>query len=76
VLRVATNAEEVPGVVAFAATDKGVVYEGIFGRRRLHRAPATTRDTVFRVASLYDAWFFFLVAVVSIWEPPRGRGAW
>src|ERR1019366_6102362 len=43
---------EVPGVVALAATDNGVVYEGIFGKRRLHDGPAMTRDTVFRVASM------------------------
>jgi methyl acetate hydrolase len=51
-LRVATTAGEMPGVVALAATDQGIVYEGIFGRRRLHGGPAMTRDTVFRVASM------------------------
>ena len=51
-LRAATGAEEVPGVVALAATDKGIVYEGVFGMRRLRGGPAMTRDTVFRVASM------------------------
>jgi CubicO group peptidase (beta-lactamase class C family) len=51
-LRVATTAGEVPGVVALAATDKGIVYEGIYGRRRIDGGPAMTRDTVFRVASM------------------------
>jgi methyl acetate hydrolase len=51
-LRAATRAAEVPGVVALAATDNGIVYEGIFGQRRLHEAPAMTRDTVFRIASM------------------------
>ena len=51
-LRAATRAAEVPGVVALAATDDGIVYEGIFGQRRLHEAPAMTRDTVFRIASM------------------------
>src|ERR1700730_11707405 len=52
-LRAATRAAEVPGVVALAATDDGIVYEGIFGQRRLHEAPAImTRDTVFRIASM------------------------
>jgi methyl acetate hydrolase len=51
-LRAATSAGEVPGVVALAATDNGIVYEGIFGKRRLHAAPAMARDTVFRVASM------------------------
>jgi len=43
---------DVPGVVALAATDNGLVYEGIFGERRLHEGPSMTRDTVFRVASM------------------------
>jgi CubicO group peptidase (beta-lactamase class C family) len=51
-LRAATNAGEVPGVVALAANDKGILYEGIFGRRRVGDGPAMTRDTVFRVASM------------------------
>ena len=52
VLRIATSARELPGVVALAATDTAVVYEGVFGRRRLEGGPAMTRDTVFRVASM------------------------
>ena len=32
-LRQAVNARTVPGVVAIAATDKGIVYEGAFGPR-------------------------------------------
>ena len=51
-LRAATNAGEVPGVVALAANDRGILYEGIFGRRRVGEATAMTRDTVFRVASM------------------------
>jgi CubicO group peptidase (beta-lactamase class C family) len=51
-LRAATIAGEVPGVVALAATDHGLLYEGIFGKRRLGDGPAMTRDTVFRVASM------------------------
>ena len=51
-LREATNAGEIPGVVALAATDDGTFYEGAFGRRRLGEAAPITRDTVFRVASM------------------------
>jgi methyl acetate hydrolase len=51
-LRAATHAGEVPGVVALAATDSDIVYEGIFGQRRLHDGPDMTRDTVFRIASM------------------------
>src|SRR5580704_2658079 len=46
-LRAATSAGEVPGVVALAATDRGILYEGIFGKRRLGEGVAMTRDTVF-----------------------------
>jgi methyl acetate hydrolase len=51
-LRAATSAGEVPGVVVLAATDNGMLYEGIFGKRRIGDGPAMTRDTVFRVASM------------------------
>jgi methyl acetate hydrolase len=51
----ATEAEEVPGVVAMAATDNGVLYEGAFGLRDLAKGPATTLDTVFRIASMTKA---------------------
>jgi methyl acetate hydrolase len=51
-LQDATRAGDVPGVVALAATDNDIIYEGIVGRRRLHAAPLMTRDTVFRVASM------------------------
>ena len=52
VLRAAVSAKDVPGVVAMAATETGVVYEGVFGSRRIHEGPAMTRDTIFRVASM------------------------
>jgi methyl acetate hydrolase len=55
VLRQAVDAKEVPGVVAMAATDKGLLYEGAFGMRDLGRGPAMTLDTVFRIASMTKA---------------------
>jgi methyl acetate hydrolase len=55
VLRRATEAGEVPGVVAVAATDKGVFYEGAFGTRDLLKGPAMTPDTIFRIASMTKA---------------------
>jgi methyl acetate hydrolase len=55
VLRRAVEAGEVPGVVAMAATDRGTVYEGAFGRRVLPDGPAMTLDTVFRIASMTKA---------------------
>jgi len=51
-LRTAVSAGEIPGVVALAAGDSGVVYEGVFGWRRLGSGQRMTRDTVFRIASM------------------------
>jgi CubicO group peptidase (beta-lactamase class C family) len=51
-LREATKARQVPGVVAMAATEGGLMYEGVFGSRHLGVGPDMTRDTVFRVASM------------------------
>jgi methyl acetate hydrolase len=51
----AAEAKEVPGVVALAATDTGVLYEGAFGLRDLVDGPAMTRDSVFRIASMTKA---------------------
>jgi len=55
VLRQAVDAKDVPGVVAMAATDKGLLYEGAFGTRLLDDGPAMTLDTVFRIASMTKA---------------------
>jgi methyl acetate hydrolase len=55
VLRQAVDAKEVPGVVAMAATEKGMLYEGAFGTRDLGKGPAMTTDTVFRIASMTKA---------------------
>src|SRR5215467_4081570 len=55
-LKQAVDGKEVPGVVAMAATDKGVLYEGAFGPRALDgTAGAMTPDTVFRIASMTKA---------------------
>jgi methyl acetate hydrolase len=52
VLRDATLARRVPGVVAMAATSNGIIYEGAFGFRHLGQQLAMGRDTVFRIASM------------------------
>ena len=51
VLGTAVSAEDVPGVVAMAATEAGVVYEGVFGSRRIHEGPAMTRHTILIIMS-------------------------
>ena len=48
-------AKEVPGVVAMAATEAGILYEGAYGQRDLVSGPTMTRDTVFRIASMTKA---------------------
>jgi methyl acetate hydrolase len=55
VLSRAAAAEEVPGVVAMAATEQGVVYEGAFGKRELGKDAPITRDTVVWIASMTKA---------------------
>jgi methyl acetate hydrolase len=54
-LRSAVEAGDVPGVVAMAATDKGILYQGAFGVRDLATRTAMTADTVFRTASMTKA---------------------
>ena len=43
---------QVPGVVAMAATDRAVIYEGAFGPRSVGAATKMSPDTVFRIASM------------------------
>jgi methyl acetate hydrolase len=54
-LRSAVEAGSVPGIVAVAATDKGMVYEGAFGRRNGASGPDMTPDTIFWIASMTKA---------------------
>jgi CubicO group peptidase (beta-lactamase class C family) len=51
-LRTAVEAGDVPGIVALVATDRDMVYEGVFGARDHANGPGMTRDTVFQVASM------------------------
>jgi CubicO group peptidase (beta-lactamase class C family) len=55
VLSRAAEAREVPGVVAVAATDQGVVYEGAFGQRELGKNAPMTLDAVVWIASMTKA---------------------
>jgi len=52
ILQRAVNARDVPGVVAMAATDRTVIYEGAFGLRCVGTPAKMTIDTVFRIASM------------------------
>jgi methyl acetate hydrolase len=55
VLQRATDAGDVPGVVAIVANDRDIIYEGAFGRQNLNAAVPMTVDTVFRIASMTKA---------------------
>jgi CubicO group peptidase (beta-lactamase class C family) len=55
VLRQKSDAREIPGVVAVAATSKEVTYQGAFGKRDLSKDDAMTADSVFWIASMTKA---------------------
>jgi CubicO group peptidase (beta-lactamase class C family) len=51
----AVTAKKIPGVVAMAATDKAVLYQGAFGHRELGKPAPMTPDTVVWIASMTKA---------------------
>jgi methyl acetate hydrolase len=51
----AVEATAMPGIVAVAATDKGPLYEGAFGKRELGKDAPMTPDTVVWIASMTKA---------------------
>jgi CubicO group peptidase (beta-lactamase class C family) len=55
VLRQKTDAKEIPGVVAIAATGNDTIYQGAFGKRDLAKDDAMTADSVFWIASMTKA---------------------
>ncbi|QPF91747.1 serine hydrolase domain-containing protein [Bradyrhizobium commune] len=55
VLRKTSDAKEIPGVVAIAASGNDVLYQGAFGKRDLSKPDAMTVDSVFWIASMTKA---------------------
>jgi CubicO group peptidase (beta-lactamase class C family) len=55
ILRQKSDAREIPGVVAMAATDNEVIYQGAFGKRDLSKDDPMTADSVFWIASMTKA---------------------
>ena len=55
ILRQKSDAKEIPGVVAIAASGKEVIYQGAFGKRDLSKDDAMTADSVFWIASMTKA---------------------
>lgn len=65
----AVEAKTMPGIVATAATDRGLVYEGAFGRRELGKDAAMTPDTVVWIASMTKA----ITATAAMQLVERGK---
>src|SRR5437899_11341169 len=65
----AVESKQMPGIVAMAATDKGVVYEGAFGRRELGKDAAMSLDTVVWIASMTKA----ITATAAMQLVERGK---
>ena len=55
ILQRAVSEGKVPGVVAVAANDNGLVYQGAFGKRSIDSDTPMTLDTVFWIASMSKA---------------------
>ena len=69
ILRSAVEARDVPGVVAMAATDRSIIYEGAFGPRSLGGPAKMSPDTVFRIASMVKP----LTSVAAMQLVERGK---
>src|SRR4030088_949325 len=54
-LRHKSDAREIPGVIAVAATSTEVTYQGAFGKRDLSKDDVMTADSVFWIASMTKA---------------------
>jgi methyl acetate hydrolase len=68
-LQAKIGAEEIPGVVAMAANEQLVVYEGAFGFRDIAAASRMSADTIFRVASMVK----LLTSVAALQLVERGK---
>src|SRR6195256_1691757 len=55
VLRQKSDAKEIPGVVAMAASGSEIIYQGAYGKRDLSKDDAMTTDSGFWIASMTKA---------------------
>lgn len=62
-------AKEIPGVVAMAANEASVVYEGAFGVRNMAAGISMSTDTIFRIASMVK----LLTSVAALQLVERGK---
>jgi methyl acetate hydrolase len=68
-LQAKVSAREIPGVVAMAANEQSVVYEGAFGFRDVATGSRMSADTVFRIASMVK----LLTSVAALQLVERGK---
>jgi hypothetical protein len=68
-LQARVSAREIPGVVAMAANEQSVVYEGAFGFRDMTTASRMSTDTIFRIASMVK----LLTSVAALQLVERGK---
>ncbi|QWG24377.1 beta-lactamase family protein [Bradyrhizobium sediminis] len=68
-LQAKVDTGEIPGVVAMAANEQSVVYEGAFGARNMATATRMSTDTVFRIASMVK----LLTSVAALQLVERGK---
>src|SRR2546428_10515051 len=52
ILQARVDAADVPGVVAMAATEHSVIYQGAFGARSMAATARMSADTIFSIASM------------------------
>ncbi|MBI3458361.1 MAG: beta-lactamase family protein [Candidatus Rokubacteria bacterium] len=69
ILSRAVESKAMPGIVAVAATDKGVLYEGAFGKRELGKDAPMRLDTVVWIASMTKA----ITATAAMQLVERGK---
>lgn len=69
VLNQAVEAGDIPGIVAMAANENGIVYQGAAGKRGDATAQPMTTDTVFRIASMTKA----IASVASMQLVEQGK---
>jgi len=65
----AVESKAMPGIVAMAATDTGLLYEGAFGRREIGKDAPMTLDTVVWIASMTKA----ITATAAMQLVERGK---
>ena len=68
-LQAAVDAADVPGLVAMAATEHSVIYQGAFGVRSIGARATMSADTVFSIASMTK----LLTSIAALQLVERGR---